>query len=187
MPSAFTHAIAALATGKICLRKSKSKILIAGMICSTLPDLDAIGFWLGVPYQSVLGHRGITHSFLFALLLSFTVVISFFRSGQLFNRSFFIKWVYLFLATASHPLLDALTNGGLGVAFFAPFENNRYFFPYRPVLVAPISVSGFFTKWGLAVFKSEFKWIWIPSILIILVFTLIDKGKKSERSKPDSD
>jgi hypothetical protein len=31
--------------------------------------------------------------------------------------------------TASHGMLDAMTDGGLGVAFFAPFDNARYFFP----------------------------------------------------------
>jgi hypothetical protein len=35
----------------------------------------------------------------------------------------------LFLATAGHGLLDAMTNGGLGLAFFSPFDNHRYFLP----------------------------------------------------------
>ncbi|MBK8609138.1 MAG: hypothetical protein IPL84_04125 [Chitinophagaceae bacterium] len=32
------------------------------------------------------------------------------------------------LAAASHAILDAMTTGGLGVAF-SPFDNTRYFFP----------------------------------------------------------
>ena len=39
--------------------------------------------------------------------------------------------LYLFLSTASHGVLDALTDGGLGVAFFSPFDQTRYFFPFR--------------------------------------------------------
>ena len=27
--------------------------------------------------------------------------------------------------------------GGLGVAFFSPFSNARYFLPWRPIRVAP--------------------------------------------------
>jgi hypothetical protein len=40
--------------------------------------------------------------------------------------------IRVFLATASHGVLDATTNGGLGVAFFSPFDNRRYFLPWRP-------------------------------------------------------
>nr|HRC76832.1 rhodanese-like domain-containing protein [Kouleothrix sp.] len=32
-----------------------------------------------------------------------------------------------------HGVLDAMTDGGLGVAFFAPFSATRYFFPFRPI------------------------------------------------------
>lgn len=34
-----------------------------------------------------------------------------------------------------------LTDGGLGVAFFSPFDNKRYFLPWRPIRVSPISVT----------------------------------------------
>jgi hypothetical protein len=45
------------------------------------------------------------------------------------------RWVrpYFFVVTASHGALDAMTDGGLGIAFFAPFDNTRYFFPFRPI------------------------------------------------------
>src|SRR6267378_8050335 len=46
-------------------------------------------------------------------------------------------WRFFFLATASHGLLDAMTNGGLGVAFFAPFCDTRYFLPWQPIVVSP--------------------------------------------------
>lgn len=82
-------------------------------------------------------------------------------------------WSYLFLVTASHGLLDALTDGGLGVAFFAPFDNHRYFLPWRPIRVSPIAMGRFFSGRGLAVLQSELLWIWLPSMLLdVLVFTL---------------
>jgi inner membrane protein len=72
-------------------------------------------------------------------------------------------FVYLFLAAGSHGLLDAMTNGGLGVAFFSPFENGRYFLPFRPIRVSPIGVTRFFTSRGVAILQSEIVWIWIPA------------------------
>jgi membrane-bound metal-dependent hydrolase YbcI (DUF457 family) len=59
--------------------------------------------------------------------------------------------------TASHGVLDAMTDGGLGIAFFAPFDNTRYFFPFRPVKVSPIGLS-FFSARGLDVIWSELLW-----------------------------
>ena len=40
----------------------------------------------------------------------------------------FSIFAYLFLATASHGVLDAMTNGGLGIAFFSPINNRRFSF-----------------------------------------------------------
>src|SRR5205823_12908227 len=88
-----------------------------------------------------------------------------------------VEFARLFFAvTAAHPILDAMTNGGLGVAFFAPFENSRYFLPWRPVEVSPIGVRAFFTARGLAVLHSEFLWIWIPSAVWMAAVWLIHWG-----------
>jgi inner membrane protein len=69
---------------------------------------------------------------------------------------------FLFLSALSHPLLDMLTNGGLGVALFAPFSKERFFFPWRPVEVSPIGFN-FFSEWGARVLLSEFRWVWLPA------------------------
>jgi len=55
---------------------------------------------------------------------------------------------------ASHPLLDALTDGGLGVALLWPFSAERFFFPWRPIPVSPIGV-GFFSLRGIRVALAE--------------------------------
>ena len=126
------------------------------------PDIDVIGFRYGVPYADFWGHRGFTHSLLFAALLAagVTVILASSTVPQIGRLSLF---GYLFIATASHGLLDAMTNGGLGVAFFSPFNNRRYFLPWRPIQVSPISITRFFTARGWAVLQSEFVWIWIPA------------------------
>ena len=64
-------------------------------------------------------------------------------------------WLYFFLATASHGLLDAMTDGGLGVAFFSPFDNRRYFLPWTPIRVSPIGIEPFFTARGLEVLEER--------------------------------
>ena len=77
-------------------------------------------------------------------------------------------WVFFFLATASHGVLDAMTDGGLGVAFFAPLSDTRYFFPWRPIVVSPIGVAEFFGPRGLRVLWSELGWVWLPSAVVFL-------------------
>lgn len=90
------------------------------------PDIDVVGFAFGIKYGDMLGHRGFTHSLVFALMLGCLVGWLFFRNeGVKINRVALI--IYFTLITASHPLLDAMTNGGLGVALFAPFDGTRYF------------------------------------------------------------
>ncbi|MBK9026099.1 MAG: metal-dependent hydrolase [Saprospiraceae bacterium] len=70
MPSAFSHAFVAIAIGSSSDRIRIFKILLIGSICAAIPDLDAIGFQMGIPYDSLFGHRGITHSFFFSFFLA---------------------------------------------------------------------------------------------------------------------
>jgi inner membrane protein len=169
LASAFSHAIAALGIGACFYRPGVPKrFWIAGVLCSVLPDLDVIGFGFGIQYGDPLGHRGLTHSLPFAAALAALVTFVFFRQ-RIPDLSTKTVFGYLFLATASHGLLDAMTDGGLGVAFFAPFSNTRYFLPWTPIRVSPIGVSRFFTERGLAVLKSEVVWIWIPAAVLALV------------------
>ena len=88
-------------------------------------------------------------------------------------------WIYLFLATASHGILDAMTTGGGGIAFFAPFWNERYFFPWRPILVSPMSVRRFFSERGARVIVSEIQYVWIPALAFCS--TVFAFRRRSER------
>jgi len=74
--------------------------------------------------------------------------------------------LYFFVVTASHGILDAMTDGGRGIAFFAPFDTTRYFFPWRPVRVSPISIRAFFSARGLQILSSELLFIWLPTTLL---------------------
>jgi len=74
--------------------------------------------------------------------------------------------LYFFVVTASHVVLDAITDGGRGIAFFAPLDTTRYFFPWRPVHVSPISIRAFFSNRGLQILRSELVFIWLPTTLL---------------------
>ena len=162
----FSHAVGALSIGTCFFRPGVAKRIWAiGAFCSVIPDLGVLGFGLGVRYGDFWGHRGFTHALAFAVLLAGAIVILGFRDSTS-GLSRFSMWTYFLLATASHGLLDAMTDGGLGVAFFAPFDNHRYFLPWTPIRVSPIGIGRFFTDRGLAVLQSELLWIWLPAALL---------------------
>jgi len=165
--SAISHAVAALGIGAFFYTPDIPKrVWAAGVLCSVVPDVDVIGFHYGIPYGAFWGHRGFTHSLLFAAILASIAMLLVFRSAEPhIGRG--VLWIYLFLAGASHGVLDAMTDGGLGVAFFSPFDNHRYFLPWRPIRVSPIGFERFFTARSLPILKSEFLWIWIPAVLLI--------------------
>ena len=148
MASAFTHALTGLAIGTA-LRPAHApaRFWVLGAALAAIPDLDGIGYWLGVPYESPFGHRGFSHSLVFAAIVA-AVGVSMFRDRE-FDGERKRIWTYLFLATASHGVLDAMTSGGGGVAFFAPVVNERFFFPWRPIRVSPMSIRRFFSERGV--------------------------------------
>jgi inner membrane protein len=154
------------------------RLYVAGAICSVIPDLDVIGFAFGIHYGDSWGHRGFTHSLVFAALLATASVALGFRDAvPEFSRTWL--WLYFFPAAASHGLLDAMTNGGLGVAFFSPFDTHRYFLPWTPIAVSPIGVARFFSDRGLAVLRSEFLWIWLPTLLLTAIALLLHSHKRA--------
>jgi inner membrane protein len=166
--SAISHPVVALALAPAF--RAPGAAVAVGALLTVLPDADSIGFWMGVPYGAPLGHRGLTHSLAFAALLAglaLPVVRRASRTAAAAGRTRSL-FLYLFLCAASHGVLDAFTNGGLGVAFFAPLSNARYFFPWTPILVSPISVPGFFDSRGLRVLASELVWIWVPGAAFYL-------------------
>jgi len=163
MPTLLSHPAVPLALGLGLGRQAvPARLLAAGAVASVLPDLDVIAFRFGVPYSAQLGHRGFSHSLMAAALVGLI--------GAIGHRWLGVRprtaLAFLFAATASHPLLDALTNGGLGVALLWPFSTERFFAPIRPILVAPIQLARFFSPRGTAVLLSELRWVWFPAAML---------------------
>ncbi|MDP6344199.1 MAG: metal-dependent hydrolase, partial [Alphaproteobacteria bacterium] len=71
------------------------------------------------------------------------------------------------LLAASHGPMDMLTNGGLGIALFSPFDTSRYFWDWQPILVSPIGLANFLSPWGWAVIKNELTWFGPPTVLVV--------------------
>ena len=176
MASAFGHAIVAIALGTSFNKRLKTfKFWILGIVCAIIPDADVISFKLGIPYEDFWGHRGFTHSLLFALILGIVVSILFYRK-QLLSWKGAGYILFFTLCTASHSILDAMTTGGLGVAFFSPWDNSRYFFSWRPIQVSPIGIDTFFGESGISVLKSEAIWLGIPSIIYMFFVLIVKKS-----------
>ena len=162
MPTIVTHAAVPLALRLGFGGKAISTRLAAcGMIASMLPDLDVIGMRFGIAYGSDYGHRGFTHSLVFAALVAL--------AGACFHRrlrsGFLAAFLFLFAAMASHGVLDTFTNGGRGVALFWPWTGERYFAPVRPIEVSPLSLRGLLSPRGAHVLQSELIWVWLPALV----------------------
>lgn len=167
MASAFSHAVAASSLGAAGMPAAPmpARYWATVAILGALPDLDVVIYPLGLNAPHILGHRGITHSLAFAAVFAALIVRLMFRD-QKWRAAWLRLWIVFFFALASHAVLDALTDGGQGIAFFAPFSDARFHFPWRPIRVSPIGLTAFFSIDGLRVLQNELVWVWLPSALL---------------------
>ncbi|WP_205631891.1 metal-dependent hydrolase [Paraurantiacibacter namhicola] len=152
-----THAVVPLAAAALAGRGTiPPKVALAGSVLAMLPDADVIGLRFGVDYADAWGHRGATHSLAIAGLVAAAIAAVWTQARN------WPAFLFLFLATASHGLLDMLTDGGLGVGLLWPASEERLFWPVTPVRVSPIG-AGFFSMRGVETLASELVWIWLPA------------------------
>jgi inner membrane protein len=160
---------------------------VLSALLPVLPDIDVIGLFFGFSVEDMLGHRGITHSVWFASMVGVLAVIIFFRNSGLTRKAMISLVAYFFFLTASHGFLDAFNDSNVGVAFWAPFENERYLFPFNPIVPSSVllidssvlSVSLFFEKIYILL-RSEILWIWVPLLALFggnrLLLRLVKRG-----------
>lgn len=141
---------------------------------SMLPDIDVIGFRLGVAYEAPWGHRGATHSFAFAGLVAAAAYLVA-RAGKLPALATALLVAALMI---SHDLLDTLTDGGLGCALLWPLSHARFFAPWNPIPVAPIGLD-FFSADGLHVAAVEAVLFSVP-----LLYGLWPRRRRSADRQP---
>jgi inner membrane protein len=175
MPTILTHPAVpiaiAIGLGDNVISK---RLLFAGIVFSIVPDFDVIAFHFGIPYASAFGHRGLSHSILFALVIALASA-SFYHC---LNSTFIKAFSFIFLSAVSHGVLDAFTTGGLGVAFLWPWSAERYFAPLQMIRVSPIGIANFMSPRGVIVLWSEVRWVWLPCLSLAMIAVMIRQKKK---------
>jgi|GEM_PF-336200 len=120
--------------------KDLCKTMAAYSGLSLLPDLDILPLAFGVHDSGLSGHRGITHTWLFAAIVA-AVAWFIFRKGRNPSR----VAVLTFITVASHGLLDASTTDSRGIHLLWPLVSERMVMPIRPIPVAPSGIE--FLSW----------------------------------------
>src|SRR5262245_25094755 len=129
---------------------------------AVLPDADVITLPLGIRYDDQWGHRGFSHSLIFAVAIGLIAGLVARRFKQPPARSA----LFVGAVVASHGLLDTLSDGGLGCALLWPLDLTRYFAPWHPIPVAPIAF-GMLSMYGVIVVLVEFV-LFCPLLFVAL-------------------
>lgn len=167
--ASFGHLAVAFAAGRVIDRPRPLVWVALFSALSMLPDLDVIAFVFGIPYEHPFGHRGASHSIAFALLCGLVALLT--RRDRRLA-------LFTFGVVLTHPLLDMLTDGGLGCALFWPISNERLFWPVQPIPVAPIG-QGLFSRRGLYVVVVE-----VVAFLPLTIFALWPRRSRAHATPP---
>jgi inner membrane protein len=119
-----THTVLGACLGEVIAGKKLGKqALFWGALANNIPDVDVVtSLWM-TQADSLLAHRGFTHSILFALL--FTPLLAYALKRWHKNKKMeFSDWVYIIgSGLFVHILIDAFTSYGTG--WFEPFSHKR--------------------------------------------------------------
>ena len=179
MATAVTHAYVGILLAPLAPAGMRGPSLFAALaLLAVLPDVDLVGDLFGIPYSHPLGHRGFTHSLLFAALAGTAAAWLVRRHGAATARDRLSLAAVLGLATASHGILDAATNGGKGVGFFIPLTSERFFLPWRPLTVTPLELDRLQTIGIGTVLQSEFLWVWLPATVMAVAAGLARRVRR---------
>ena len=151
------------------------RLVLAGMAAAMLPDADVALFALGIDYAHAFGHRGASHSLLFALACGLVAT----RFARLLEAPSITTLLFVATSVASHPVLDMLTDGGLGVALFWPWSDVRHFAPWRMIELSPFA-NRFFSARGIEVLRSEARWIMGPALAAAALLALTRRALRRE-------
>lgn len=175
MPSPLAHTVVAVAIGAVFPRHAVPRRLwLVGAVCAMAPDVDAVSSLFGMAEDALWGHRGISHGFLAAVVVGFLGMLAVRRqSGWITRRG--TAWAYLTLCCASHGLLDAFTYGGDGIAFFAPFSEQRLFLPWHPIAAKQLKGLELLGEPALERLAIEMCWIELPALLLLLGLLVISR------------
>jgi len=161
MASLFTHvAVPLVARRAVGVPEGIERRLdVALVLVSIWPDLDFATLPFEVRPGDLLGHRGLTHSIFVAIAVGLV-------ASLLFPKSARRRVAPLLVVVAlSHPIIDALTAGDLGVALFWPITRARLSFPFALVATCPVGLDEWLGYWGLLTIANEALYIVTPLAL----------------------
>ncbi|MBS1633249.1 MAG: metal-dependent hydrolase [Bacteroidetes bacterium] len=146
-----THIALGACVGEVFLgKKLGKKALLIGAFANSIPDIDFItAFWMSID-QSLLAHRGFTHSFLFALLVSVLLVYLFHIRYKRYNILLKVWISFFLLELLIHLFIDAFNNYGIG--WLEPFSHIR--FSFNTIFV----VDPFYSVW-----------LWIALLVLVIL------------------
>jgi inner membrane protein len=185
-----THIVLGAAMGELFAgRKLGKKALLIGAAANSLPDIDFVAsFWMPTA-RDVWMHRGLTHSFLFVVVM--TPVLTWLARRFLPRSSMTQRDWYLFFGVEllAHLFIDAFNAYGTG--WFEPFSHYRVSF--HVLFVA----DPFFSVWlaiafiALLILRSDHparkKWAWAGILLssIYLCYCITNKLRIDNHAKDD--
>jgi len=169
MATVYTHAIVGLGLARLSTKRTMPWQFwtVTGLL-PIVPDLDV---FLTGSYGTALGHRGITHSLLFASVLGGLTAAATFRR---FHLAWWRLALLFFIILSSHGLLDAMTKGGENVPFFWPFGGR--FGNWGPLSVSDIAFDLQDPRYSRAI-RRELLWVWLPMSLAVGLSMVFDRRK----------
>lgn len=174
MATDYTHAVAGL--GLACLCATRPMPWTYWALAAALPILPDLDVFSTAAYGDLLGHRGFTHSLVFALVVGNLAACLTFR--RLRTRWWRLSVVY-FIILASHDLLDAMTRGGEGIPFFWP-AGGRYG-NWGPLPVSDLSFDLPDPRRSRAL-RAEMLWVWMPTLILASLVTMYRRVRQSPRT-----
>lgn len=152
-------------------------------IVGCVADLDMASLLFEVRPPSALGHGGLMHSFVAAFAFAVVAALLAFRALGVGSRAWWRVTAFLFACAASHPLLDAMTAGDVGVALFWPITSEHFVAPFKLIPSCPLGLKEYLGFWGILTFANELLYVVAPAMVVV---ALVKARKRSPSSEGPS-
>jgi inner membrane protein len=143
MATFITHPLFGAGAAYVVGQSSKGvrKFIVLSALCQWLPDIDVVSYLFAINEQHALGHRGLTHSLVFAGLVALGILWYGYRDLRIASPGWWTMYTWFFVMTALHSVFDAMVASSLGVAFFWPLDTTRYQLPWQPFVDVPVEAA----------------------------------------------
>ncbi len=174
MDSLTQIALGASVAGAVGFKPFGRKVLLAGAILGTLPDLDVL-----ISYQTAIDnftfHRGFSHSLIILSALSvflYRLALYFRPHWKDRKKSLFLT---ILLPLITHPLLDAFTSYGTQLWWPIPIQPTSWssIFIIDPLYTLPLLIAVL----GLWLQKNTLKWYKINSVVLCISCAYLALGQ----------